>query len=184
MYFLFLMSVIDFYWVLVFGYAANCFQSLFLCWYQGCKKWFDALTSGKGIKLSTLHRPTLVKVFTQYIFRLFDYMDIVTPCIFMPTSILGTCFFAFRHNLGTFCRCKWLTLVEFWCLKIELGHWYCHIYIHIYTWKSQFYDFRYQFRAFGSIFEHFKVQKMLQGVIYLFKKFFGFFFYYKIGHIR
>jgi hypothetical protein len=31
------------------------------------------------------------------------------------------------------------------------------------TWKSQFYYFRYQFRAFGSRFEHFKVQKSLQG---------------------
>jgi hypothetical protein len=29
--------------------------------------------------------------------------------------------------------------------------------------KSQFYDFRYKFRAFGSRFEHFKVQKLLQG---------------------
>jgi hypothetical protein len=32
--------------------------------------------------------------------RPFDYMDIATPCIFMP--ILGTCFFAFQYNLGTF----------------------------------------------------------------------------------
>jgi hypothetical protein len=31
------------------------------------------------------------------------------------------------------------------------------------TWKSQFYDFRYQFRAFGIRFEHFKMQKSLQG---------------------
>jgi hypothetical protein len=41
--------------------------------------------------------------------RPFDYMDIATPCIFMP--ILGTCFFAFQHNLGTFCHCKWSMLV-------------------------------------------------------------------------
>jgi hypothetical protein len=29
------------------------------------------------------------------------------------------------------------------------------------TWKSQFYEFRYQFRAFGSRFEHIKVQKTI-----------------------
>jgi hypothetical protein len=46
----------------------------------------------------------------------FDYMDIATPCIFMP--ILGTCYFAFQHNLGTFCRCKWSTCRNFWRLQI------------------------------------------------------------------
>jgi hypothetical protein len=36
----------------------------------------------------------------------------------------------------------------------------------IYTWRSPFSDFRYQFRAFGSRFEHLKEQKMLQGCHY------------------
>jgi hypothetical protein len=40
----------------------------------------------------------------------------------------------------------------FWCIIIGL--------VWILTLKSQFYDFRYQFRAFRSRFEHFKVQKM------------------------
>jgi hypothetical protein len=99
--------------------------------------------------------------------RPFDYMDIAIHTVFLWLfwkhvfllfSIIWTHFVTASVSLN------FDTLKFNWVIDIV-----------IYTWKSQFYDFRYQFRAFGSRFEHFKVQKMLQEFIYPFKKilFFG-----------